>query len=126
MKIRCLYILIGCVAALNISAQDISKPVIKKTEVQTPKRTTKVESNNRTSVKKDKTVNRVAPQRNNSYSSNFNSYKQQLSAEEMYEKGDEYYNKKDYAEAVKWYCKSAEQGNSNAQTDLGWMYCNGY
>ncbi len=61
MKIRCLYILIGCVAALNISAQDISKPVIKKTEVQTPKRTTTTESKerkNKKSMQKSTGINR--------------------------------------------------------------------
>ena len=29
----------------------------------------------------------------------------------------------DYAEAVKWYCKAAEQGYGGAQTNLGSMYC---
>ena len=117
MKIRCLYILIGCVAALNISAQDISKPVIKKTEVQTPKRTTTTES-------KKKAASRVVPQRkrNSSYSSSSNSYQPQLSAEEMYEKGNESYKKGDYSEAVKWFRKSAEQGNAKGQDVLGMMY----
>ena len=32
---------------------------------------------------------------------------------------------KDYAEAVKWYMKAAEQGNSAAQYNLGLMYKNG-
>lgn len=66
MKIKYLSILIGCVATLNISAQDISKPVIKKTEVQTPKRTTTTES-------KKRAASRVVPQRkrNSSYSSSF-------------------------------------------------------
>ena len=31
----------------------------------------------------------------------------------------------DYAEAVKWYRKAAEQGDSNAQYNLGVMYDNG-
>ena len=29
---------------------------------------------------------------------------------------------KDYAEAVRWYRKAAEQGNANAQYNLGLMY----
>ena len=32
----------------------------------------------------------------------------------------------DYANAVKWYRKAAEQGNANAQISLGFMYLNGY
>ena len=32
----------------------------------------------------------------------------------------------DYAEAVKWYRKGAEQGNSSAQNSLGYMYQYGY
>jgi hypothetical protein len=31
-----------------------------------------------------------------------------------------------YAEAVRWYSKSAEQGHPNARYDLGYMYYNGY
>jgi uncharacterized protein len=31
----------------------------------------------------------------------------------------------DYAEAVKWYRLAAEQGNANAQYNLGVMYDNG-
>jgi len=31
----------------------------------------------------------------------------------------------DYKTAVKWYRLAAEQGNANAQTNLGWMYDNG-
>ncbi len=31
----------------------------------------------------------------------------------------------DYKEAVKWYRKSAEQGNALAQSNLGFMYDNG-
>ena len=33
---------------------------------------------------------------------------------------------KDYSEALKWYQKSAAQGNTSAQTSLGWMYEKGY
>lgn len=121
MKIRCLCILIGCVATLNISAQNLSKPVIKKTEVQTPKRTTITES-------KKKAVSRIVPQRksNSSYSSSSNSYQPQLSAEEMNKIGDGNYEKGYYSEAVKWYRKSAEQGNASGQYNLGCMYEFGY
>ena len=31
----------------------------------------------------------------------------------------------DYAEALKWYRKAAEQGDARAQTNLGVMYANG-
>jgi TPR repeat protein len=30
-----------------------------------------------------------------------------------------------YAEAVKWYRKAAEQGDADAQNNLGWMYARG-
>ena len=32
----------------------------------------------------------------------------------------------DYAEALKWYRLAAEQGNANAQDNLGVMYANGH
>ena len=32
---------------------------------------------------------------------------------------------RDYAKAVEWYRKSAEQGDTNAQYELGYMYHNG-
>ncbi len=32
----------------------------------------------------------------------------------------------DYAEAVKWFRKAAEQGNAAAQSDLGFMYAKGW
>ena len=41
-------------------------------------------------------------------------------------KGDEFYNRKNYDEAVRWYRKAADQGDANAQSNLGWMYRNGY
>ena len=31
-----------------------------------------------------------------------------------------------YAEAVKWYSKAAEQGDADAQYNLGWCYYYGY
>ena len=48
------------------------------------------------------------------------------SSDVLFQKGEAAYNKKDYSEAVKWYRKSAEQGNASAQYSLGWMYRNGY
>ncbi len=48
------------------------------------------------------------------------------SGEVFYSKGEEAYARKDYAEAVRWYRKSAEQGGASAQYSLGWMYRNGY
>lgn len=34
--------------------------------------------------------------------------------------------RQDYAEAVKWYRQAADQGNADAQNNLGMMYYNGY
>ena len=34
--------------------------------------------------------------------------------------------RQDYAEAMKWYRKSAEQGNVAGQNNIGWMFQNGY
>ena len=55
---------------------------------------------------------------------------QSMSAKDAYERGANYYYGrngfgKDYAEAVKWYRKAAEQGHAHAQFNLGWMYENG-
>ncbi len=36
-----------------------------------------------------------------------------------------YYDRKEYAEAVKWYHKAAEQGDARAQYNLAYMYGNG-
>ncbi len=49
-----------------------------------------------------------------------------MTPEEMNKRGNEYYEKKDYAEAVKWYRKAAEQGDKDAQNSLGYMYKYGY
>lgn len=46
-------------------------------------------------------------------------------AEGWLEKGNSYYESEDYAEAVKWYRKAAEQGLAVAQNDLGVCYENG-
>ena len=45
-----------------------------------------------------------------------------MSAEEMYRKGKEYLDAKNYTEAIKYFRKSAEQGNSEGQNALGFMY----
>lgn len=55
---------------------------------------------------------------------------QSMSAKDAYERGENYYYGRngfgqDYAEAVKWYRKAAEQGYARAQCDLGFMYENG-
>jgi len=42
-----------------------------------------------------------------------------------FEDGSAAYQRGDYAEALKWYRLSAEQGNAGAQTNLGVMYDNG-
>lgn len=56
---------------------------------------------------------------------------EQLSIAALLERGEDYYlgrkgKAKDYAEAVLWYRKAAEQGNANAQTNLGFMIEKGY
>ena len=47
-------------------------------------------------------------------------------AEGQYELGYKYFSDKNYAEALKWYTLSAEQGLAQAQLNLGVMYSNGY
>ena len=46
-------------------------------------------------------------------------------ADAQFNLGLEYYDYENYAEAVKWYRKSAEQGYVAAQFNLGWCYENG-
>ena len=48
-----------------------------------------------------------------------------MSAAEMYRRGWEHSEKEEYAEAVKWYRRAAEQGLASAQYALGWMYYKG-
>jgi len=43
-------------------------------------------------------------------------------AQNDYEAGLKYYNSENYAEALKWFRKAANQGNADAQTFLGIMY----
>ncbi|MDE7136766.1 MAG: sel1 repeat family protein [Muribaculaceae bacterium] len=49
-----------------------------------------------------------------------------LSPFEMNELGVDAFNDNDYTEALRWFRKSAEQGNASAQYNLGYMYDNGY
>jgi len=46
-------------------------------------------------------------------------------AQTDYETGFRYYESKDYAEALKWVHKAADQGNAEAQCCLGVMYYDG-
>ncbi|MBQ0062898.1 MAG: sel1 repeat family protein [Prevotella sp.] len=48
------------------------------------------------------------------------------SAKGMFEKALQYYNAKNYTEAAKWFRKAAEQGDADAQYNLGACYYNGY
>ena len=53
------------------------------------------------------------------------------SSEEMFDRGKDFYygrngKKQDYTQAAQWYRKAAEQGHTEAQTDLGYMYERGY
>ena len=45
---------------------------------------------------------------------------------ELYNQGVAYYNQKNYTEAVKFFIQAAEQGNADAQFNLGVCYRNGY
>ena len=47
------------------------------------------------------------------------------SADEAYRKGSEFQQKQDYAEAMRWYRLAADQGNSEAQNDVGFFYLSG-
>ena len=42
-----------------------------------------------------------------------------------FERGNRYYSEQNYAEAVQWFRKAAEQGHSGAQNNLGFCYNNG-
>lgn len=59
-----------------------------------------------------------------------NPYAEREIASAQYNLGDMYYYgngiEHDYAEAVNWYCKAAEQGYAQAQNKLGNMYYYGY
>ena len=47
---------------------------------------------------------------------------EKISAEDAFQKGIEFFNQENYAEAVKWYRKAADQGYAAAQYDLGFSY----
>jgi len=49
-----------------------------------------------------------------------------ITVKEANKKGDEYYDKKNYTEAIKWYRIAADQGDADAQYNIGFMYDNGY
>jgi hypothetical protein len=39
---------------------------------------------------------------------------------------NDYLNEKDYANAMIWFRKAADRGNSPAQNNIGWLYQNGW
>jgi TonB family protein len=39
--------------------------------------------------------------------------------------GDQYLAKQDYSNAINWFRKAADQGNAEAQANIGWLYKNG-
>jgi hypothetical protein len=49
----------------------------------------------------------------------------ELSAPEALHNGDAAYHRHDYAEAMRWDRKAADQGNAGAQSNVGWLYQNG-
>ena len=44
----------------------------------------------------------------------------------MLQKGREAYLRKDYAEAMRWAREAADRGNAQAQSDIGFLYTNGF
>jgi TPR repeat protein len=49
----------------------------------------------------------------------------QKEAAAQYQHGKAYDEKGNYTEAIKWYRKAAEQGDADAQANLGWIYAEG-
>ncbi|MCB1919850.1 MAG: sel1 repeat family protein [Candidatus Competibacteraceae bacterium] len=49
-----------------------------------------------------------------------------LKSQQDFQKGEDCFEQGDYSEAVKWYLKAAEQGNSSAQVNLGAMHAEGW
>ena len=45
-----------------------------------------------------------------------------LDVANFFEEGEKYYDLGDYAKAAEMYLKAAEQGDSNAQNSLGFLY----
>ena len=112
MGIRHLYILIGFIITLNSTAQDISKPGGINPSQKKPNK-----DKEKTSSKADTPIQKTY---------NINSSQLLLSPKDMCEMGDKDYEKGNYTKAIEWYRKAAEQGYARAQSDLGWMYQNGY
>ena len=50
---------------------------------------------------------------------------ERIDADSLYQEGEKYYNSQNYIKAVECFFKAAEQGNANAQNNLGWMYDKG-
>ena len=75
----------------------------------------------------DNTNRSVAPSRNNSNRSTTHTQKtaKTYTVMEMFEMGQSFYDKGNYTEALKWYKKAADNGSSDAQSELGFMYMNG-
>ena len=47
---------------------------------------------------------------------------EKISAEDALKKGNEFSNQENYTEAARWYRKAAEQGDADAQYNLGFSY----
>ncbi|MDR0834581.1 MAG: protein kinase [Candidatus Symbiothrix sp.] len=77
-------------------------------------------------VDADKKIKQLEKEKTEIEKERANLQKQTEDAENQHKMGDNYYYEKNYVEAVKWYKKGAIQGNSSDQTNLGWMYRNGY
>ena len=50
---------------------------------------------------------------------------EKISAEDAFKKGFEFFNQENYAEAAKWFRKAADQGDGQAQNNLGVCYGKG-
>lgn len=69
-------------------------------------------------------VQRTTSKVNRSVSPSRNKYRT-YTTREMFEMGKSFYDKGNYTEALNWYKKAAENGSSDAQSELGFMYMNG-
>jgi TPR repeat protein len=49
-----------------------------------------------------------------------------VSAADALQKGKKAYEQKDYAEAMRWYRKAADEDNADAQNKIGALYANGW
>lgn len=68
--------------------------------------------------------NRTTSKVNRSVSPSINTSRT-YTTREMFEMGNSFYDKGNYTEALNWYKKAAENGYSDAQSELGFMYLNG-